>query len=555
MKKLILSALLLIGAVPFVMADSGCCPTSCETECCETSCEPKCCEQKCHEQQCVSDCDVSINSQAFFSMRPRFQICSPEYLSMWRDRMHARENGRGGAVQVAVYGGRTTQSKLLASYFTPFNANYFTVAENDADTDTHIRARHLNIVTQGGNFKSTVVLAPQQSYIGVGLAYKQAFKLWAKEGDDRGYWFSASMPITHVRNSMNLYEDVINTGSGVVTVASPGIYTTNQADEAVKAGAVGTATAAFAQAGWCKGKIDSCNHTATRPEEITVLLGKEWVKEDICYLDTFFGFLIPTSNTPKGEYVFEPISGHNGHGGFTMGNAIGFKIWQHSTRDWTVRATFDSNFQYMFNHNETRSFDLKDNEWSRYMQVYASKEAAQQAVTDTNIFAHTAGINIFTREVKVKPRYARTYNTSLIFESGRFQAEAGYNFYAREAECVELNCDCPFPTGVALREVASPTAGYTSIYETIIDRRGDVGLIAGLPVSLYDDNVITEADLNLDSAEHPATTQHILYGSLGARFDEREFPLFVGIGGSYEFGPDNVSINRWTLWAKGGVSF
>lgn len=539
MKKLMLSALMLMGTVSCAIADSSCCSTDCVTSC-STNCNTNCCEQKCRTPKCVSECAVTVNSQSFFSMRPRFQICSPENLTMFRDRLHAREDGRGGAIQVAVYGGKTTHSDLFASYFTPFDANYFTVDENDADEATHVRARELNIVTQAGDFKSTVVLAPQQSFVGVGIGYKQAF--WQKD-DGRGYWFYASMPITHVKNSMNLYEDVINTGSGLTTDT-----------EALEAGAVANATQAFAQSRWCYGKIDSCQHTVTRPEEITVVLGKEWVKEDICYLDTYIGFLIPTSNTPKGEFVFEPISGHNGHGAFTMGNSSAFRIWQHSTKDRKVIATFDSNWVYMFNHNETRSFDLKDNQWSRYAQVYASKEAAQEAVTNTNTFAHTPGINVFTRELKIKPRYARVYNTSLIYEGGGFQAEAGYNFYAREAECAELDCDCPFPTGIALRAVGD-SAGYTSFTESVIDKRANAGLLSGLPVASYDDNVIAVADLDLDSAEHPATTQHIVYGNLGYRWDEREYPMFAGLGGSYEFGPSNVSMNRWMLWVKGGVSF
>jgi len=72
----------------------------------------------------------------------------------------------------------------------------------------------------------------------------------------------------------------------------------------------------------------------------------------------------------------------------------------------------------------------------------------------------------------------------------------------------------------------------------------------------YDNNLIKEHDLDLNSAAQPAGLSYTFYGSLGYRCDEREYPLLAHIGGSYEFANEsNATLDRWTLWAKTGVSF
>ena len=74
-------------------------------------------------------------------------------------------------------------------------------------------------------------------------------------------------------------------------------------------------------------------------------------------------------------------------------------------------------------------------------------------------------------------------------------------------------------------------------------------------VDRYECNVIKACDIDLESATHPYYFSHTFYASLGARWDDREYPLFIDLGGSYEFGCENMILNRWTAWAKFGASF
>ena len=52
----------------------------------------------------------------------------------------------------------------------------------------------------------------------------------------------------------------------------------------------------------------------------------------------------------------------------------------------------------------------------------------------------TPGINVFTQPLEVTPRFLFNMLTSIVFSDCGFQAEVGYNFWARQSECVKLAC-------------------------------------------------------------------------------------------------------------------
>jgi hypothetical protein len=189
--------------------------------------------------------------------------------------------------------------------------------------------------------------------------------------------------------------------------------------------------------------------------------------------------------------------------------------------------------------------------------MYANQEQAQEAADTDNIFLHTPGVNIFCREMNVKPGFQRTYTNSFVYMRCGFEGELGYTFFCRPAECVSLACpweeDAAF---IAYSPSFSVGVGATdnvqvinNIYETGGFNRN------ARPVSEYEDNVVRACDLNLQSASHPEVITHTFYGALGYRWDDRCHPIFIGAGGSFEDCPDNSGASRWTLWAKGGMSW
>jgi len=61
--------------------------------------------------------------------------------------------------------------------------------------------------------------------------------------------------------------------------------------------------------------------------------------------------------------------------------------------------------------------------------------------------------------------------------------------------------------------------------------------------------------LDLHSAASPSIISHTLYAFTKYTWNKDKYPMFIGIGGSYEFGRENAVLNRWLLMAKYAISF
>lgn len=293
--------------------------------------------------------------------------------------------------------------------------------------------------------------------------------------------------------------------------------------------------------------------------DIELKLGYDYLDCDTCHLDGYFGIVIPTSTRPKGEYLFEAITGHNRHAGFMMGASYGMLVWENC--DKMISWEIDTNSRYLFRNTQTRSFDLKNRPWSRYMLAIKDQAAATaiEGGTFENALANaTPGINVFTKKMHITPRFSFNINTAFVYENGcGFHAELGYNFWARQAERAKLKDE--WTNEVALLNV-DPNAYTGGTYGSlnVVNRLSNVGddnTGTGVEYSTGENgNAIRLQDLNLQSAAHPAAMSHIVFLTAGYEWDDYCYPIYAGFGGSYEFSGVNTAVNRWTLWGKFGVS-
>ena len=521
-------------------------------------------DETCKQFACEHSCDCKAVSHSFFSIRPVYTINSPEYLAHNRDYYKTCLDVCSGTVQITPLGGASSHNESVSRFFLPFCDTTLVVTEQSFD-ETNILARNFNIYTKNGTFQSSVEFKPHHTFAGVGINYQQRIY---QRCNGNSIWISISGPILHVRNRMELIEDIYDDGGGPITVTSPApqedadnlpnsCNSDCMVNPTIALQPVGSVEEAFKQKGWCFGRIDpSQGTTKTGIGDITVRLGYETVFREDCHLDSFFGLLIPTGNTPSSIILFEPIIGHNRHWGIVLGTTFGTEIWQAFDGDLILSTEFDFSITELFEHTERRSFDLKNKPWSRYMQFYKNKEQAELAaanmLTDPTfaLTLHTPGIDILTQDVKIKPGFYRMFNAGFILDYCQcLELEFGYNFFARQSECIHLAC--ALPTDVAPKAIALG-AGATSRFASIND---DVPNACVSPLADYENNVITEADLNLESAAHPATITHTVYGSLAVEWNSCDHPMFVAVGASYEFPPDNVGLNRWMVWGKYGIAF
>lgn len=517
------------------------------------------------------DCNDSSRLEATgkttLAIHPFFTSQQPEMVSSFRnERTRLRddaEDGWGGAFQAVLFGGQTTNSDDLARYFFFNGQKSLTVAEvgpvagQPGFGNQDLLAQNFNIFTIDGDFQSVIRINPKQSVIGLGLHTRQSF--WKNPDRGRGFWFSISTSIQHVKNSMDLIEQVIQDGNGVQESANDVV--------------VANMTEALQQEDWLFGKIAACSSMKrTGLADIELKVGYEWLQHEPAHMESYFGLVIPTGNRNEGEWVFEPIVGRGKYFGVMFGSSLGLSIWESETGDKSLRYELTNHTEILFEKTQVRSFDLKHRPWSRYLPVYIDEEQAEEASTFTpetyrpNIA--TPGINVFTQPVDVTPGLTNDINTAFVLTCRVFQGEIGYNFLAKRAEKVTLHC--PWPNTIALKHFLG--AGQTNPIRTINgnpyyeQRVTNLDpLAAGQPLPLvlipiqlqdYEKAVISESDLDLNSAATPAILSNTLYGTLGFNLTEREYPLFGNFGASYTFSKNNdAAPQRWLLWVKMGLSY
>ena len=486
-------------------------------------------------------------AHTFFSVRPHFQTASPERVMFFRnDKVDERENKWGGAFQAVVYGGKSINSCRLAEFFMPFGKTALNVYEfdqtltdptgGDLNPAKDIEARNFNIQTVNSTFHSIIEFSPEQEFIGVGIDYMQ--RLW-KCGDHARLWLEVSLPIERIRNRMGLTERVVDNGGGAVAA--------NGLDGAPR---VGNMIAAFNQSNWNYGKIaaGTCM-TEWGVADVEVKLHWNGHYGESCRLDSFLGFVAPTGskiNACHAGYVFSPVVGNNHRWGFLFGGQIQFNLWECGKH--SISSAYDLAGRIFLKNHQIRSFDLEDKQWGRYLEVYTRAQAEAEFIA-ANPDLGTSGINVFTRKVKVDPRYAADSNTAFIYRYCGLMVELGYNLYVREAERI---CPaCPDEPGVAIKSVL----GDGALDEARTIRGNFVGAAEPFTASNFDLMQVTLSDFDLNSASHPATISNTIYGGIGYEWTTCSVPMFFGFGGSYEFSRVNTTLERWMAFGKFGLSF
>jgi len=491
------------------------------------------------------------NSQAPFSSM------SPELVSAFRmERTYVPNAFKGGAFQATLFGGQSTHAtqKNLAAYFFPNGKTVLSVADDDLvdnfNKKKDLLAQNFNIFSKNGDFRSEISIAPEQSVVGCGFYWRQSLLHDPLVGD--GLWLSVSTPLLQVRNRMNLHEDVINTGGGP--------------DESAGVPVVANMAQAFNQDSWLFGKITDCVMKKTGLGDIEFKFGyDQYAFDEPSHMELYLGVIIPTSNKNKGEYIFEPIIGRGRHAGLMFGGALGKNMMHSYAQEAKFLWELAVHGEYLFKNKQVRSFDLMHKPWSRYLPVYASKEQAQEAFSlqfsDRNKAQNlsTPGINVLTQHVNVTPGFSCDMNSAFVIEYENIQAEVGYNFFLKRAECVTLACPwepvvaIKYVNGVGQTNPVRDIAG-NKYFEQFISNNSDEELV---PVALadFDQSIIYETDLDLLSATTPALLAHTLYATVGAAFDDKKYPLMVSGGISYTFSQDNAVIGKWLMWLKSGFSF
>ena len=496
-------------------------------------------------------------SQTFRTNDPIFTVVSPTYMMMSRnDRMYVKEDGKHGSFEALGIYSRST-GHGIRDYLLPVTGKSTLIAgeigsaASSAGT-VDIVANYFNVQTANVSisgdlanltFQSNLTFDPRQTMAGIAFKWQQGFTI-----RNRDLYFKISVPVIQVTNDLRMSEEVVNEGYG-----------------AVPTGAVANMTAAFKQPLLQYGKIDG-KQQKWGVADLELILGIDWTKQDHCQLSTFIGMVAPTGNRPKAEYLYEAIVGNNHHWGVILGGSSRH-LWKEGD-NYSLTFLCDGDWRYLFENTQTRMLDLVDKPWGRYAYLADTTVTGITFTPTSSLFAQSSageslvlGANFLTQEVKVKPYGAFMINTAINYRHDNgCELEGGFNFYTRQAEKVELKNAFSNPNNYGIPALSddigslnwSQTVSYATIDNSRAYDEGDANQATGAnPLTV----VITEADLDLNSASHPSVLESTIYGIAGKNWDSWRFPCYAGVGGSYTYSVDNSGTDRWAVFGKLGVSF
>jgi hypothetical protein len=472
-----------------------------------------------------------VTDHTFFTMRPHFQATTPEAnLALRASQLVRKDRGHKPIIAVAGYMSFSDDDERLARYFMPYGKTSLYVSEYNNSVDANrvnsvdLEARNFNIETNNGTFASQIIFEPEQQVAGLGIIYWQPISVF-ENGNPR-FWFQLSAPFEVVRNRVGMTENIINDGGGAVDAI--GLDGGPRVD---------SMSAAFEQSTWQYGKIidNCCWLKKSGIADIEFKLGYNATCSERAQTYGYLGMVIPTGNKPTGEYLFEPMVGNNGHWGLMFGGHMSFTIWSDCTDvQHRVSVEYDLNTRFLFSNHQVRTFDLYDKSWSRYMEMYANQGQAVAAAVAQDPRAGTSGINLMTKCVEVYAHFSTMINTALIYQWHHLMLEGGYNAYARQAEEI---CAC-FDDEAAIKDISGQ--GNTNILRTMRYNAP----CAAIAVDNY--AAFPVADIDINSACHPACIAHTIYGALEYVGNHPHNPL-IGFFGSYEFSKVNTALDRWQV--------
>jgi hypothetical protein len=409
-----------------------------------------------------------------------------------------------------------------------------------------------------------------------------------------GFYLRMHSPLVHSTWHLELTE-CSNTGT---FTAFPPCYMQNQ--PAIPAHTITQALSGLYVFGDMKtprqfGNFDCRSRSRTRLADIDIIAGYDFIACPDYYVGLYTQVVIPTGNKPDVRYIFDPIVGNGHFWEIGLGIAGSALLWECPERYLRIYA--EGNFTHLCQNRQLRSFDLcRNGLFSRYMLL---KEFERDRITYSGNLI--SAINATTIPVDVSVPIKGDLSVKLAYSMGDFQADIGYNIYGRMREKLracndQINCNlgikgttgtCYFVYGTSgipaefgslittqslnatesnatitragtIDNAQIPVTGVQTI-ATAWNNPRITGPASGTDIILAQTSqppvLVTMRDLDLASGHACSFVTHKLFTFLSYTACNG----FIGVGGEIEFEGlarnERSSLNQWSLFIKGGVSY
>ncbi|MBM3893599.1 hypothetical protein FJ365_04350 [Candidatus Dependentiae bacterium] len=254
---------------------------------------------------------------------------------------------------------------------------------------------------------------------------------------------------------------------------------------------------------------------------------------------------LPTSQKATAEYLFDPVTGSNGHATIAAYATLYKELCEWKECAFAIRG--HAQYQAQLPGNELRTLDLQEaGAWSRYLLLLDLQNDSHNG---------ESGVNFLTRSVHVGSLQNMALAMNIEAKYKEISASIGYSLFTRESEKLALRGAFPdqlFIVGQLTPETApgvfEPNTVYTSAKNISIGQHikfaqdGIGNPLPGSPRQLSAD------DLNLKSASMPQYFSQQLLASISYVGQVQRQFLAANIGASYEFLRYSNSYNTYSLF-------
>jgi hypothetical protein len=409
---------------------------------------------------------------------------------------------------------------------------------------------------------------PHSEAYGVRLDYHQKLDKVLK-----GLFFKITVPIVHVKTSMGWSSTCGTCGSSATRsctkqrLQSTDAFTTptialggdNKSLGDYLTGCVVNTFTGAKQDPMRKARLHN-GDSKTGVADIDIILGYNFLYEPTKHVNFNVGVTIPLDNGPHADYLFEATVGNLGHWAIGFGFDSSFLVWEDDKMSLDFICAF--NYRYLLSGTQMRTLGFRYPNDTDF-----GSDAGKNVLYGHWILSGKKGTNVampfanyLTRFLKIVPGSHFDGIIQFAFNYDNFTLDAGYNIFAKQRENVRLKdnpcCEGSCGTGCA-SDSPSDVNGWTDETYAIIDPDANWDTTVDFAIANHGFGgvAINREHLNLDACTNPSVVTHKFYGGFGYAFNSWEFPVMLGLGGSFEFGTDNDCLDIWSVWAKVGVRF
>ncbi len=483
---------------------------------------PCCIPQRRDPIICYDDC-YEYTSQTFMYTHPITHNIAA-YKDIWHSLVYTQAPD-STAFQIIGIGQGSNYNHNVVRYFLFDKKTSLTFRGDDAPDARYRDVRSEWFGINNDNFAADLTLNPKQNQLGFFVNVYQPLDTFFNHPFFDDWWLEVRVPFVLVDNNIGLIQTNLH---------NPG---TAQGPEDV--------IQAFNQPLWKFGRM-GIPKTRAGIADISFLLGSTYLSNGFDEFAYYSGFSIPIRGSTDNHYIFDSVMGNNGHVSYDGG--VNLQVGLNCDTDCYVAAWFlNLEVHWLFQNRQCRTFDLMDKPWSRYL-YYNKKDG----LPNQNV----SGVNVLTRECKIRPYAMCEFNTGWRWITDSLEANVSYSLWGHGTEGIQLLC--PFEeewgiAGVGPLSPQQPGLAASASNSTIKNLAPNDVDPDGNPIFV----TVKASDLNIRSVQSRSAIAHRINASIGFHSFGSYADGFLGFGGYYEWPQPHFTstLQVWGLWAKFGASF